>query len=259
MSSERLAALRIETPEGVVFASQLATPGARSLAWVVDAAVITTASLTVGKFIGPLSGLIGSDSSNALSAVLYFIVSIGYGIAFEWLWRGQTLGKRLFGLRVVDSQGLRLQVSQVVLRNLVRPVDMLPVFYLAGGVTALLSQKGQRLGDLAANTVMIRERKLKEPDVEQIAPAKYNSLLTVPYLAARLRSRVDPEAVRIAVTALALRDGYEPLPRIELFEELAAYFRSLVDFPESVTEGLTDEQYVRSAVRVVYDRRTSHA
>ena len=69
--------------------------------------------------------------------------------------------------------------------------------------------------------MVLREAQLREPDVEQIAPVKYNSLLAFPHLAARLRSRVDPEAVRIAVTALALRDGYEPPARVELFGELA--------------------------------------
>jgi hypothetical protein len=102
--------------------------------------------------------------------------------------------------------------------------------------------------------VVLREAKLLEPDVEQIAPVKYNSLLAFPHLAARLRSRVDPEAVRIAVAALAQRDGYEPPARVELFGELAAYLRSLVGFPEAAVEGLTDEQYVRSAVRAIYGK-----
>jgi hypothetical protein len=65
---------------------------------------------------------------------------------------------------------------------------------------------------------------------------------------------VDPEAVRIAVTALAMRDGYEPPARVELFGELGGYFRALVHFPEAAVEGLTDEQYVRSAVRAIYGK-----
>ena len=56
----------------------------------------------------------------------------------------------------------------------------------------------------------------------------------------------------MAVEALARRDGYDPTARVELFGELAAYFRSLVQFPEAALEGLTDEQYVRSALRVIY-------
>jgi hypothetical protein len=185
---------------------------------------------------------------------LYFAASMAYAMIFEWYWRGQTLGKRLFGLRVVDAQGLRLRPAQVVLRNLLRAIDFLPAAYLVGVTACLVSRKGQRLGDLAANTVVLREAKLLEPDVEQIAPVKYNSLTAFPHLAARLRSRVDPEAVRIAVTALAMRDGYDPPARVELFGELAGYFRDLVGFPEEAVEGLTDEQYVRSAVRAIYGK-----
>jgi len=251
MSPARTSSLRIETPEGVVFSLQLATPVLRGLAWSVDGAVILAVSFAIGKASGTLA-VLGVDWANALAGLLYFVASMAYGMAFEWYWRGQTLGKRLFGLRVVDAQGLHLRPAQVVLRNLIRAIDMLPLAYLVGVVACVLSRKGQRLGDLAANTVVLREAKLLEPDVEHIAPAKYNSLLAFPHLAARLRSRVDPQAVRIAVAALASRDGYEPPARVELFGELAGYFRALVEFPEGAVEGLTDEQYVRSAVRAIY-------
>jgi len=253
MKAGTSSALRIETPEGVVFSLQLATPVLRALAWSVDGAVLIATSVVIGKASGTLA-VIGADWANAIATLLYFVSSMAYGMAYEWYWRGQTLGKRLFGLRVVDAQGLRLRPAQVVLRNLLRSVDFLPGAYLVGATACLLSSKGQRLGDLAANTVVLREAKLQEPDVERIAPAKYNSLLALPHLAARLRSRVDPEAVRIAVTALALRDGYDPPARVELFGELARYFRSLVEFPEAAVEGLTDEQFVRSAVRAIYGR-----
>ena len=251
MSPARSSSLRIETPEGVVFSLQLATPVLRGLAWSVDGAVILAVSVVIGRASGALA-MLGADWANALGGLLYFVASLAYGMACEWFWRGQTLGKRLFGLRVVDAQGLRLRPAQVVLRNLVRAIDMLPLAYLVGVAACLLSRKGQRLGDLAANTVVLREGKLLEPDVEQIAPAKYNSLLAFPHLAARLRSRVDPQAVRIAVAALSLRDGYQPAARVELFGQLAGYFRTLVAFPEAEVEGLTDEQYVRSAVRAIY-------
>jgi len=156
------------------------------------------------------------------------------------------------GLRVIDAQGLRLQLPQIVLRNLLRWVDMLPAFQLVGGIASLMSRNGQRLGDLAANTVVAVERPRKEPRLDQIAPAKYNSLMAYPYLAARLRALASPEAVGIAVRAVARRDGYYPAARVDLFRDLAGYFRSLVEFPEAALEGLTDEQYVRSALRVIY-------
>ena len=254
MTPARASSLRIETPEGVVFSMQLATPVLRGLAWSVDVAVILAASFVIGKASRALA-ILGADWANALAGLLYFVASMAYGMALEWYWRGQTLGKRLFNLRVVDAQGLRLRPAQVVLRNLLRAIDMLPMAYLVGAVACMLSRRGQRLGDVAANTVVVREAKLLEPDVELIAPAKYNSLLAFPHRAARLRSRADPQAVRIAMTALAFREGYQPRARVELFGELAGYFRPLVEFPEAAVEGLTDEQYVRSAVRAIYGVR----
>jgi len=73
-------------------------------------------------------GLISFDFARAFTVLAYFVIQIGYGIVMEWFWRGQTLGKRLLRLRVIDSQGLRLQFSQIVIRNLLRFVDMLRCF-----------------------------------------------------------------------------------------------------------------------------------
>jgi len=251
MNRRREAALTVETPEGVVFSYQLATPVTRALALAIDLAAIAAAGTAVTKTCESL-GVFSADWAKAVGILFYFVVSIGYGIVLEWRWRGQTLGKRLLSLRVIDAQGLRLQFSQVALRNLLRVVDMLPALYLVGGIAAFLSPKCQRLGDLAANTVVTHEGRWQEPDLDRIAPARYNSLLAYPHLAARLRSLASPEAVGLAVRAVTQRDGYQPAARLQLFSELAAYFRALVPFPEAALEGLTDEQYVRSALRVIY-------
>jgi len=251
MSNGRATLLTIETPEGVEFSYDLASPLTRALALMVDLAAIALLTKGAGAACESL-GRLNQDWANSIAVILYFVISVGYGIALEWRWHGQTLGKRVMGLRVVDAQGLRLQLSQVILRNLLRLVDMLPLVYLVGGVASFCSRNCQRLGDLAAGTIVARERKPYAPDLEQMAPAKYNSLLAYPHLAARLRSLASPVSVSIAVQAVSRRDGYEPLARIELFQELAAYFQSLVQFPAAASEGLTGEQYVRSVLRVIY-------
>jgi len=256
--SARLRALEIETPEGVRFSYELATPAVRALAWSVDAAAIGAASIAATKAAEAFN-LFSTDVARALGTLAFFAISIAYGIVLEWRWRGQTLGKRLFGLRVIDVQGLRLQFPQIVVRNLLRFVDALPALYLVGGAAAFLSRRSQRLGDLAANTVVAREHREGAPDLEEIAPAKYNSLALWPAAAARLRSRANAEAVGVAVRAVARRDGYDPAERVRLFAELAAYFRSLAPFPEEAGEGLTDEQYVRSALRVIYGQAAARA
>jgi uncharacterized RDD family membrane protein YckC len=246
--------LVIETPEGVTFSFELATPVTRSLAWAVDSAASLGLAYGASR-ASEILGTLSADWSTALGVLLYFAISLVYCIVLEWQWSGQTVGKRLLGLRVIDEQGLRLQLPQVVLRNIMRLIDALPLLYPIGGIAALLSRKGQRLGDMAANTVVVRERRRQRPDLEQIAPARYNSLLAFPHLAARLRSLANPEAVGMAVQAVSRRDGYEPMARVELFSELAEYFRRLVSFPEAALEGLTDEQYLRSVLRVIYGAR----
>jgi uncharacterized RDD family membrane protein YckC len=251
MSDGRTNSLTIETPEGVVFSYDLASPVLRALAWIVDVAAIALLSQGAGKLCEWL-GKLNEDWATAIYAILYFVISVGYGIVLEWRWHGQTIGKRVVGLRVADAQGLRLQLSQVVLRNLLRLVDMLPAVYLVGGLACFFSRKCQRLGDLAAGTIVARVRSPQAPDLERVAPAKYNSLLAWPHLAARLRSLANPESVSIAVQAVSRRDAFDPLARIDLFRELAEYFQSLVEFPEAAREGLTDEQYVRSVLRVIY-------
>ena len=252
MMAARASSLPIETPEGVVFSYELATPVTRALACAVDAVAASGLAYIASK-VSAVAGVVSTDWANFLGVVLYFVISIGYSITLEWRWRGQTLGKRLFGLRVIDVHGLRLQLAQIVLRNLLRLVDALPAFYLVGGIAALVSRNGLRLGDLAANTVVAHERHQEAPDLEQIAPARYNSLAAYPHLAGRLRALAKPEAVGFAVRALARREGYEPVARVELFADLAGYFQSLVAFPEEALEGLTDEQYVRSVLRVIFN------
>ncbi len=145
--------LRIRTPEGILFTLPLAGPVSRFLAWLLDLACISA----IGGLAATVAGWMGVfsvDIAAAFATVAYFAVSIGYGIVTEWFWRGQTIGKRLLKLRVLDEQGLRLTFSQIVVRNLLRFVDALPVFYLVGGAAVLASRRAQRLGDYAANTVV---------------------------------------------------------------------------------------------------------
>jgi uncharacterized RDD family membrane protein YckC len=246
--------LSIRTPEGIVFSQLLASPVTRCLAWVIDLlcimAVLTVVNITLAPF-----QLLSPDVVQAFTILLFFVVSIGYGMVLEWFWRGQTIGKRLLRLRVVDAEGLRLQPAQIVVRNLLRAVDALPGLYLVGGIVSVLSRRDQRLGDLAAGTVVIRSPRIDQPDLDQIMGGKYNSLRDYPHLEARLRQRVSPAEAAIALQALLRRDGFDAPERVILFQEVAAHFRAKVAFPAEALEGITDEQYVRNVVDVLYRAR----
>jgi uncharacterized RDD family membrane protein YckC len=156
--------LIIRTPEGIVFSQLLAGPVTRFFAWFIDQLCIQAAMTLVGLLI-TLLVVINSNFAVAFYVLAYFAVSVGYGIFFEWSWRGQTIGKRLFRLRVTDVEGMRLQFNQIVVRNLLRFVDALPAFYLVGGLTCWLNSKSQRLGDIAANTIVIHAPRIAEPEV----------------------------------------------------------------------------------------------
>jgi len=224
------------------------------VAWVVDFACIAGLVSLLRAVVG-LVKFINVDLGASLAVVAYFATQIGYGIICEWFWRGQTVGKRLLRLRVMDARGLRLQFSQVVLRNLLRFLDILPACYLVGGVAALLNPRAQRLGDLVANTIVVRNPKTPEPDLDQLLSGKFNSLREYPHLEARLRQRVSPAEARLALQALLRRDQLDLQARLDLFEQLAAHFCSLVVFPPEACEGITAEQYVRNVVDVLFRPR----
>ncbi len=250
----KTSALLIKTPEGIVFSQLLAGPVLRFVAWFMDFVVIAVLTNMLGRLVIVFQ-LISSELAGTMYTIGYFVISFGYAILLEWGWRGQTIGKKLFGLRVVDAEGMRLQFDQIVTRNLLRFVDMLPTFYFVGGVACWLNRKCQRLGDIAANTIVIRTSQITEPDLDQLLPGKFNSLRSYPHLAARLRQRVSPTEAATAVQALIRRDEFEPAARVELFAQLAAHFHAKVDFPAEAIDGIPDEQYLRNVVDVIY--RTS--
>jgi uncharacterized RDD family membrane protein YckC len=253
----KTATLQIRTPEGIVFSHQLAGPVIRFVAWAVDfmcvlALVMASSALLI------LVQVVSSGFGAALSTVSYFVISVGYGIACEWAWRGQTLGKRLMRLRVVDAEGMRLQFNQIVTRNLLRFVDSLPATYLIGGIVCWFNSKCQRLGDIAANTIVIRIPCVSEPDLDQLLVGKFNSLRQYPHLAARLRQNVSPTEAAVALQAVLRRDELEPVARVELFADLSTHLRAKVEFPAEATDGIADEQYVRNVVDVLYRTRTDN-
>jgi uncharacterized RDD family membrane protein YckC len=254
MMTDRVHRLRLRTPEGVAFSFRLASPLLRALALMVD---LTAVSVVWSAIALPLHLLatLSEDVARMLTLVLYFLLAQSYWIVAEWAWRGQTLGKKLVHLRVVDARGLRLAFPQVVLRNLLRFVDGLPVFYLVGGLAALLNARGQRLGDLAADTLVVWEPEEPEPDLAATRAGKYNSLREHAPAMARLRQAVSPAEARAAWQALARRDQFDAEARVRLFAELAAHFRRLGAVPAELADGVADEQFVRNVVDVLYVTR----
>lgn len=141
----RTPTLQIRTPEGIVFSQELAGPATRFLAWLADLAMVIALIYGANILVAVL-GVLSPELAQALSLVAMFVLNTGYKILTEWFWRGQTVGKRIMRLRVMDAEGMRLQFSQVVLRNLLRVVDLLPIGYLVGGIAMLLNSRAPATG-----------------------------------------------------------------------------------------------------------------
>ncbi len=244
--------LTICTPEGVVVSIELAGPLARCMALTLDLILVYALLLVLKKFLS-LIGILSTDIAAALSLVVYFVVTLGYHIFLEWRWQGQTFGKKLFRIRVIDLFGLRLGFSQILLRNLIRTVDILPFFYMCGGLSCSIDEKNRRLGDIAASTVVVKASNAVSPELDNLSPEKYNSFRAWPHIAARLRQTATPKEAALALKAILRRNVLRSEDRIFLFDQIADHFRSMAAFPEECMDGISDENYVRNAVELLYE------
>jgi uncharacterized RDD family membrane protein YckC len=153
--------LVIATPENVDLEVSLAGLGSRFAAALIDniirLAVMFALFFLVTYMVSP-----GPDELAGLALAAFFIGSFviffGYDVIFETLASGRTPGKKLTGLRVVRVGGRPVGFVSSAVRNLVRIADLLPAGYAIGVISILATEKNQRLGDLAAGTIVIRER-----------------------------------------------------------------------------------------------------
>jgi uncharacterized RDD family membrane protein YckC len=151
--------LVIPTPERVAFQYEIAGIGSRFLAQILDSLVITVILIAITILAASLGGVFGSgELALLIEIILGFILLAGYFLVSEAAWNGQTLGKRAARLRVVGDHGEPLTLGQAAIRNLVRIVDFLPVFYAIGMLTLFINGRGKRLGDFAAGTLVVRDR-----------------------------------------------------------------------------------------------------
>lgn len=156
----------LTTPEAIALSYDVAGLGSRALALVIDYLILLGASLLL--VLGAVAWRrLGGDATvgDIALATLLFLLWLGYFMVFETLWEGQTPGKRLLKLRVLKTTGYPIDLSAAVIRNLVRLADMLPAFYTVGVLVMFVSPQSRRLGDYAASTVVVKERR------EQLPPA----------------------------------------------------------------------------------------
>lgn len=173
--------LVIETPERVPLAFALASIGNRFLAAAIDHFIQYLSIVVVAWVFLTAAGIGGDEESGlmnvfqneapkwtvAIMVLVVFLLFTGYFILFEWLWNGQTPGKRLLKLRVIRDDGRPITLWEAIARNLLRIFDAIPglviPIYSVGLIVIFLSNRDQRVGDIFAGTVVIRERTGEAP------------------------------------------------------------------------------------------------
>src|SRR5690349_10193920 len=218
--------LVIETPERVPLHFALASIGNRFLACALDHAIQVLTLLLI-----LLAGYALANIANwenwlesapkwvyAVMILLVFLIFAGYFAFFEWLWSGQTPGKRWLKLRVIREDGRPITFWEASVRNLIRTLDMMPVpFYSVGLISVFATSRDQRVGDMVAGTVVVREREAEAPPFAQVFaspvsdPALRRSFKPVPFTA-NLNRLTDAE-IQVVETFLRRRWDLADVPR----------------------------------------------
>lgn len=256
------------TPEGVPLESVLAGLGSRFAAYAIDYLL-----QLVVLFLGVLLiGFAANGHSNRSAGLLLvgadalyaFVVLIGYFVICELFWSGRSVGKRLIGLRVVRVTGQAEGFFASLLRNIFRLVDALPALNLLAVILILATRRNQRLGDLVAGTVVIRDRVAATTVGTGDAWAGGAQFLTAanqnywaagapptswlpPELTYWDVSAVPPQEWMMAQTFLNNRAGYAPEARQRLSTDIANRIWPYVSGP---TEPPHPEQFLEMAMQV---------
>jgi uncharacterized RDD family membrane protein YckC len=146
--------IQIATPEGVDLELTLAGLGSRFVAELIDVLIQIVIVVVIALGLSALGGY-----GEAMTFLVFFAVLFLYHPFFELTAGGRTPGKRWTGLRVVMEGGEAIGLRASAIRNVIRILDFLPSIYLIGSISILVTARNQRIGDLAANTIVVRERR----------------------------------------------------------------------------------------------------
>ena len=225
----------VVTPEHVLILLEPAGLGSRFVALVVDFVLVASASLVVAQLTFALPGGVGTFAR----ALALLLLTWGYHVYFEVRHQGQSPGKRIAGIRVVDGRGLPLGLEQSFVRNVVRVLDALPLGYALGALACYLDPQRRRLGDIAADTLVVRERRPLELDARAGRARSWNSLRT-PRFVRLARHRVSLEERELLQALSARAPGLADQARVELMEEVGSHYRARlgIDDPHLSGEGV---------------------
>jgi len=218
--------VRVVTPERIIVAHPLAGPSRRFVAYLIDLALLV--ALSVAAFVLASFLTLGSMAGIGPAFVAVFLLTWGYGAFCEGVFNGQTLGKYCLGLRVVSERGVPISGAQAILRNMVGTVDgPLPFFFQLGLASMILSRQFQRLGDLAAGTIVVIEERRSRRGFTRIKDPAVDALL--PWLPGRIAAGSD--LARVLSDYVEVRARFAPGRRAEMAEPLARPLRARFGLP----------------------------
>ena len=235
----------VVTPEYVEIVLTPAGLGSRFLALTIDSLITIGLPLLVVRVLRPL---LSEEGAFAIRVTLSFCFTFVYHVYFEVLQQGRTIGKRALRLRVVDSRGLPMTAAQSLVRNAVRALDGIPLFYGVGGISALIDRNGRRLGDIVAQTLVIEERSPVEYGGNIMAERHFNSLRT-PRVLRLIRNHITLEERELLLELTLRAENLEPSKRYEITERIGGYYRDLlgIDDPR-----ITGENLVRDLTSILF-------
>ena len=239
--------LTIITPEHVHIRLEPAGAGSRFLAIVIDSTLSFAISLTIG---GILMRALPTGAAMAFFVTIQFVVTWGWHLYFEVRKQGRTPGKRMLRIRVVDARGLPVTLYQSLVRNITRVLDFAPAFYGLGAIVTLLSPTHRRLGDIVADTIVVRDAQPLVYEGKLAAVRRFNSLRTS-RVQRLIRHRITLEEREFLLTLCLRADRMSPAARYDLFEEVANVYRQKLAIEE---ERMSGENLVRDLTAVLFVR-----
>jgi uncharacterized RDD family membrane protein YckC len=248
----------IPTPEGVEVEMTLAGIGSRFIAQVIDSLIKFAITMALIIALFGFAGLTGDLEAEgdatlvgvALLIVAVFLLNFGYDVLFETLASGRTPGKRWTGLRVVKAGGGPVGFMSSTVRNLMRIIDILPGAYGVGLISIIVTKLNQRVGDIAAGTLVVRERRHTVPTAAPIAAFTAVPPSPVEDLGTWDVSAVTQEELVTIRRFLERRHELTPAARANLAADLANRIRQKVaGAPVLTAEGFLEQVSLAKAQR----------
>jgi uncharacterized RDD family membrane protein YckC len=246
---------QVVTTEKVPFNYRVAGLGSRFLAWLVDVLFVLVL-LFMGVLVGMVVEIRREGVGQAVIFLWAFALAWGYFLLFEWLWQGQTPGKRLLGIRVIQWSGTAITFYQAAVRTILRAADALPLPHplgvgLVGFAAAACNRENRRLGDLAAGTLVVHvERRPRPIRALQEAGAEADRA-RLALLRQRL-AQLDREQKQTVLDLCLRRDQLRVAERARLFAAAAAYLQSRLDVQPDAYE--SPEKFVLRLASVLGER-----